>query len=164
MNVSKRLWFVLMELVYILPLSEIVSIVSVFSPWVFEMCVYLNMMISSSLSCLLLYCCRQMLQWSCRGWSPLLTALRRWARDQCRSEFRRLVVVSNRVCIKRWFWNKTGYILLFYNAVQCEWTFRVNIHVFVCFFFFFTLIRITVVASFLWGANTLTCSKIKECY
>jgi len=58
---------------------------------------YLNTMISSAESCLLLYCWRQMLQWSCRGWSPLVTAARRWARDQWRSWFNRLVVVSSKV-------------------------------------------------------------------
>lgn len=61
------------------------------------MCVYLKIMISSSLSWRLLYCCKQMLQWSCLGWSPLLTALRRCDKDQWRSEFNRFVVVSNNV-------------------------------------------------------------------
>lgn len=60
-------------------------------------CAYLKIMISSSLSWRLLYCCKQMLQWSCLGWSPLLTALRRCDRDQWRSEFNRFVVVSNNV-------------------------------------------------------------------
>lgn len=63
----------------------------------FFVCVYLKIMISSSLSCRLLYCCKQMLQWYCLGWSPLLTALRRCDRDQWRSEFNRFVVVSNNV-------------------------------------------------------------------
>ncbi len=64
---------------------------------ILSLCVYLKIMISSSLSWRLLYCCKQMLQWSCLGWSPLLTALRRCDRDQWRSEFNRFVVVSNNV-------------------------------------------------------------------
>lgn len=61
---------------------------------------YLNTMISSAASRFLLYCCRQMLQQSCRGWSPLVTVARRLARDQWRSWFSRLVVVSSKVCNK----------------------------------------------------------------
>lgn len=67
--------------------------------WAGDVC-YLNTMISSATaaSCLLLYCCRQMLQQSCRGWSPLVTAARKCARDQWRSWFNKLVVVSSNVC------------------------------------------------------------------
>lgn len=75
---------------------------------------YLNTMISSAASCLLLYCCRQMLQQSCRGWSPLVTAARKWARDQWRSWFNRLVVVSSNVYNKSHHYSEQWLLTNFY--------------------------------------------------